>query len=142
MTTLRIGLGLFGCFCNFAYLKESVLGKHRCSSGQHAFKPHLQDLQWMQFRTTNLNIFLAARLRQDHVCSEADLSLPSQLLPSSPNTLPEQHQRRDTHTFTHRLPNSRHPNCSEQGTQTTPADLIPPTSSPRQGATITRGQTS
>lgn len=103
MTTLRIALGLFGCFCNFAYLKESVLGKHRCSSGQHAFKPHLQDLQWMQFRTTNLNIFLAARHRQDHVCSEADLSLPSQLLPSTPNTRPEQHQARDTHTFTHKF---------------------------------------
>lgn len=124
MTTLHIGLGLFGCFCNFAYLKESVLGKHRCSSGQHAFKPHLQDLQWMQFRTTNLNIFLAARLRQDHVCSEADPSLPSQLLPSSPNTLPEQHQRRDT--LTHGLPNSLHPSCSEQGTQSILLILSPP----------------
>lgn len=107
MTTLRIGLGLFGCFCSFAYLKESVLGKRRCSSGQHAFKPHLHDLQWMQFRTTNLNI-LAPRHRQDHVCSKAYLSLPSQVLPSAPNTLPEQHDMGDTHIYTqadkHTLP--------------------------------------
>lgn len=92
-----MGLELSGCFCNFAYLKESVLGKCRCSSGQHAFKPHLQDLQWMQFRTTNLNIF-ARRHRQGHVCRKAYLSLPSQLLPSTLNTLPEQH---NTHTHTH-----------------------------------------
>lgn len=118
MTTLRIGLGLFGCFCNFAYLKESVLGKCRCSSGQPAFKPHLQDLQWMQFRTTNLNT-LAARHRQDHVCSEAYLSLPS-----SPNSLPGQ-LHTGAYTFTHSLASSLHPSCSEQGALATPADLIP-----------------
>lgn len=142
MTTLRMGLELSGCFCNFAYLKESVLGKCRCSSGQHAFKPHLQDLQWMQFRTTNLNIF-ARRHRQGHVCRKAYLSLPSQLLPSTLNTLPEQHNTH-THTFIRRLINILHPNRSERGNLTTSTELSPRQLSQtgEQGTTISRGQTS